>query len=233
MNFHALFALSTLLECFPSRISYIRSLYSHLLITAASLSSVIRVMIIHLRESFFFLRPTRSFLPPKFLHAVRRHRNLAASGIRHGLHQLGLTGLTVSHQHWYSNSPGRAATAAGLDALARCSLRLVPVILEPDLHLGRRQTNDGGQVLALGRAQVTLLTETSLQLVSLSLGEQDAPLSLLVLGLVGLRRLVANLLLVLEVLRLLVLRRLVTVFLLRRERHVRDRRTRRVWLLEN
>lgn len=156
-----------------------------------------------LHEPFFFLQPTRSFLPPKFLYA-ERHRNLTASGIRL-LHQL-LTGLTVSHQHWYSNPPGRAPAAAGLDALARCSLRLIPVILEPDLHLGRRETNDGGQMLTLGCAQVTLLTETSLQLVSLRLGEQDSSLSLLVLGLVGLRRLVASLLLVLEVLRLLVLR---------------------------
>lgn len=187
-------------------------------------------------RSLFSLSAESCFLPPVLLH-VRRHGDLGiAAGIRRGLHQtLGLAGLAVSHQDRHGDSPGRAAAAAGLDALARRPLRLVPVVLEPDLYLGGRETDNRGQVFPLGRAQITLLTETSLQLVRLRLGEQHPPLALLVLGLMGgLRRLsVAGLMVVLVLLRFLVLRRLVAVLLLRRERHVRDRWTRRVRLLEN
>lgn len=85
-------------------------------------------------------------------------------------------------------------------------------------------------MLAFGRAQVPLLTEAPFKLEGLRLGEQHSPLALFVLGLV--RLCLVTLLLVFEVLRLLVLR-LVAVFLLRRERQVRDCRARRVWLLEN
>lgn len=100
-------------------------------------------------------------LPPIFLH-IWRHRDLTASGVGSRFHQFGLAGFAVSHQHRYGDSSRRAAAAAGLNALARRPFRLVPVILEPNLHLRRREANDRCQVLSLGRAQITLLTETSL-----------------------------------------------------------------------
>lgn len=49
------------------------------------------------------------------------------------------------------------------------SLRLVPVVLEPDLHLGGGQVDYAGEMLSLWRRQVSLLSETSLQLVGLCL----------------------------------------------------------------
>jgi len=140
-----------------------------------------------------------AFLPPVLLVYVW-HVNLAVTGIRRRFHQLRLARLAVPHQHRHGDPSRRTTAAASLDPLARRPLRLVPVILEPDLHLGRCEPYDGRQMFALGRAQVTLLAEAPLQLVRLRLGEQHAPLALLVLGLVGLRRLVAGLLLVLKVL---------------------------------
>ena len=58
-------------------------------------------------------------------------------------------------------------------------LHLVAVVLEPDLHLGGRQSQRAGQVFALGRRQVALLPEAPLELVGLCLGEEHAPLPLL------------------------------------------------------
>lgn len=104
------------------------------------------------------------------------------------------------------------------------------MILKPYLHLGRRKPDDGGEVLAFGRAQVPLLTKAPLKLEGLCLGEQYSSLALFMLGLVRLR--LVALLLVLEILRFLVLG-LVAVLLLRRERQVRDCRARRVRLLKN
>lgn len=117
------------------------------------------------------LPATASSLPPVLLY-VRCHGDLAAgSGISRGLHHLGLAGLAVPHQHRHGDSPRRAAAAAGLDALARRPLGLVPVVLKPNLHLGRRQPDDGGEVLALGRAQIPLLAEAPFELEGLRLGE--------------------------------------------------------------
>lgn len=148
MNFCALFALNIGGNFFISNFSHVRQLYftsyhSSVFIADDSRNHSSRGPFLLSSTSFL----TRSFLPPIF---VRCHRELAASGISRGLHQLGLTGFTISHQHWYGDPPGRTSAATGLNALARRSLRLVPVILEPDLHLGRRETNDGGQMLALG-----------------------------------------------------------------------------------
>lgn len=71
-------------------------------------------------------------------------------------------------------------------AFSPASLHLVAVVLEPDLDLGRGQAEEPGQLLPLRAGQVALLTEASLQLQSLGLGEQD-PAFLAFLGFVGLR----------------------------------------------
>ena len=55
----------------------------------------------------------------------------------------------------------------------------LPVVLEPDLDLSRRQPDDAGQMLPLGGGQVPLLAKASLQLVGLRLREQHASLALL------------------------------------------------------
>lgn len=54
------------------------------------------------------------------------------------------------------------------------------MVLEPDLHLGRCQPDQTGQVLALRSRQVPLLPEPPLQLVRLGFGEQDPSLTFLV-----------------------------------------------------
>jgi len=86
---------------------------------------------------------------------------------------------------------GRAAVAAGavsasalaagrLDGLAVVlgePFALVPMVLEPDLHLGRCQLNAVGQTLSFGRRQVGSLFEAALQFVNLGLAEEDAPLA--------------------------------------------------------
>lgn len=163
-------------------------------------------------EWFSFVQRTKFILPPiRFLH-VRRHRNLARGRIRGRFHQLRLAGLSILDQQRYSD-PSRWTPAS--TRLRRRSFRLVPVILEPDLHLGRGQPNNRGQMFPLRSAQVFLLAETSLELKRLRLGEQHSPLPLFVLGLVGLD--LVRLLLVLE-LRRLFLFALVVGLLLRWER---------------
>lgn len=57
------------------------------------------------------------------------------------------------------------------------------MVLEPDLDLGGRESDDAGEVLPLGRGQVPLLAEAALQLVRLRLREQHAPLAFLLRGL--------------------------------------------------
>ena len=57
-------------------------------------------------------------------------------------------------------------------------LRLVAVILEPDLDLGWRQVEPVRQMLPLLGTQVLLELEALLQLVHLRLREQDASLPL-------------------------------------------------------
>ena len=58
-------------------------------------------------------------------------------------------------------------------------LHLVAVILEPDLDLSGAQTEHARHVLALGRTQILLRAEASLELARLLLGEEDASLALL------------------------------------------------------
>lgn len=170
---------------------------------------------------------TKSILPPiRFLY-VRRHRYLARGRIRGRLHQLRLAWFPILDQQRYSDPSGRTTASA---RLSRRSLRLVPVILEPDLHLGGGQPYNRGQMLPLGGAQVFLLAETSLELERLRLGEQHSPLPLFVLRLVGLD--LVRLLLVLELGRLFLFA-LVVRLLLRWERQIRDGRAGRVWLLQH
>lgn len=169
-------------------------------------------------------------LPPVRLLHVRRHGYLPSAGVHRWFHQLRLARLPVLDQQGDSDSSWRATAATCFYPLGGRPLRLVPVVLEPDLHLGGRQPNDRGQVLPFRGAKVPLLAETSLQLERLRLGEQHSPLPLLVLGLVGLR--LGRLLVVLELGRLFLLA-LVAALLLRGERQVRDRWAGRVWLLEH
>lgn len=63
--------------------------------------------------------------------------------------------------------------------LLSCSLNLVPVILEPNLHLGWTQINETSQVFSLMRREISLLPESFLQFESLLFGEQNASLPLL------------------------------------------------------
>lgn len=97
-----------------------------------------------------------------------------------------LAGFAISDEHGHGDPPGTASTTAscGLYSLRGRAFRLVPVILEPYLHLGGRQPDYRGQVLAFRGAEVALLTEPALELVGLGLGEQDPSLALLVLRLV-------------------------------------------------
>lgn len=62
------------------------------------------------------------------------------------------------------------------------TLRLVAMILEPNFHLRRCQINLAGQVLTFRRRQITLLPESSFQLVRLMLREEYASLALLAAG---------------------------------------------------
>lgn len=59
------------------------------------------------------------------------------------------------------------------------SLHLIPVVLEPDLDLGRGEADQAGEVLPLWGGQVSLLPEAALQLISLRLGKQHPPFALL------------------------------------------------------
>ena len=63
----------------------------------------------------------------------------------------------------------RARVARGVrHGLLLCEpLVLVAVVLEPDLDLRRSQVDEAGQVLSLGRGEVFLRLEASLQLVDL------------------------------------------------------------------
>ena len=60
-------------------------------------------------------------------------------------------------------------------------LVLVASVLEPDLHLGFRQVQHGGELLAFVGREVLLHRETSLELVHLRMGEQRPGSPLLVL----------------------------------------------------
>lgn len=101
-------------------------------------------------------------------------------------------GLSVANKHRNSHSARRVEVVAGghrhgeavrksrrITFLTLRPLRLVAVVLEPDLDLRRRQPNETGQVLALGGGQVPLLLEPPLQFERLLLREQNAALSLL------------------------------------------------------
>ena len=61
------------------------------------------------------------------------------------------------------------------------------MVLEPDLHLHRRETYDRGEVLSLWRRQVSLLPETPLELIRLGLGKEHAAFPLF-RGITGLCR---------------------------------------------
>lgn len=106
--------------------------------------------------------------------------------------------LPVPHEDRHGHPPrrrqrGDAAPAAAPDSRAAShallvdallllgALSLVAVVLEPNLDLRGRQSDDGRQVLALGGGQVALLAEASLKLVGLRLAEEDAPFALLLL----------------------------------------------------
>uniref|UniRef100_A0A182J9Q4 Uncharacterized protein n=1 Tax=Anopheles atroparvus TaxID=41427 RepID=A0A182J9Q4_ANOAO len=102
--------------------------------------------------------------------------------------------LSIANQHRNGNAPWRWKTTAGtVTAATRTtvvmiqgallvsgSLRLVAVVLEPDLHLRRREANQRGQMFALRCGEVALLPEPPFQLVRLCLREEDAPLALFV-----------------------------------------------------
>lgn len=63
------------------------------------------------------------------------------------------------------------------------ALRFVPMVLEPDFDLRRRQIDHAGQMFPFRSRQVPRLLEPSLQLVSLRFVEQNPPLALLLSGL--------------------------------------------------
>lgn len=88
----------------------------------------------------------------------------------------------IPDQHWHGHPSRRRQTPSQLMSafLLHRSLGLVPVVLEPDLHLCRRQSDQAGQVFSLRCGQVALLPEASLQLVGLRFGEQDPSFTLLV-----------------------------------------------------
>lgn len=93
--------------------------------------------------------------------------------------------LAVAHQHRDGDPARRRHIVADVVVdvqafLLLGALRLVPVVLEPDLHLGRRQPDDGGEVFALRRRQIPLLAEPSLQLVGLRFAEQYPSFAFLV-----------------------------------------------------
>ena len=64
-----------------------------------------------------------------------------------------------------------------LDIIAN-PLHFVPVVLEPDFHLGGRQADQAGEVLPLGRREVPLLPEPALKFVRLRLGKEHKTLTL-------------------------------------------------------
>ena len=87
-------------------------------------------------------------------------------------------GLPVADED-RNGDPARSRQRGEVEpALLARLLQLVAVVLEPDLHLGRRQAQYAGQMFALGRRQVALLAEAALQLERLRLREQNAPLLL-------------------------------------------------------
>ena len=78
-------------------------------------------------------------------------------------------GLAVPHQHrhgdpaWACRRQGRQLQVLILTE----SLQLVATVLEPDLHLLRRQLQQLGQLVAFRSRQVALLLESRLQFVDL------------------------------------------------------------------
>lgn len=93
----------------------------------------------------------------------------------HVLHCDPVTGLPIPHQNRDGDPVARQQRLQA--ALSASSLHLVAVVLEPDLHLVRGETDQPGQVLPLRGRQVPLLPEATLQLEGLRLGEQHTPLS--------------------------------------------------------
>lgn len=87
-----------------------------------------------------------------------------------------VTWLPVPHQHRDVDAAGRQQLQRLQTVLHPGPLHLVPMVLEPDLHLVRSQADQSGQVLPLWGGQVALLTEAALQLEGLRFGEEDAPL---------------------------------------------------------
>jgi len=90
----------------------------------------------------------------------------------------GAARLAVADQHGHGDAPRRRQRSQVESALLAGLLQLVAVVLEPDLHLRRRQAQDAGEVLALRRRQVALLAEAALQLERLRLREENAALLL-------------------------------------------------------
>lgn len=91
--------------------------------------------------------------------------------------------LSITHQHWNSHSSGRRHRTRMLivrSLFAMRSLRLVPMVLEPDLHLRRCQPDKTSQVLPFGCGQILLLTEAPFQLECLRFGKEHATFAFLV-----------------------------------------------------
>lgn len=113
-------------------------------------------------------------------HHVRRGQLEAVAGLRPAAQAR----LPVPHQDRNGDPPRarhRIRVLLVVQALLVLSpLRLVPVILEPNLHLRGRQPYYRSQMLPLRGRQVPLLPESPFELVRLRLREQDSPLPLLV-----------------------------------------------------
>lgn len=113
---------------------------------------------------------TRSPPAAAGLRRVARHRGLVVHGLvrrqRHAERRqaVGLpqAGPPIFHEHRNSNASGRIQSAnvqiVGA-LLLHCPLRLVPVVLEPNLDLGRREADEAREVLPLGGRQVPLLAK--------------------------------------------------------------------------
>lgn len=108
--------------------------------------------------------------------------------------------FTIAHQHRYVNLLRWTTTShrsrrrpryqrplpvvphnRGVRVFLRLGpFRFVAMVLEPNLHLRRRQVDHAGQMLALRCGQVAGLLEAPFQLERLCFRKQDAPFALLV-----------------------------------------------------
>lgn len=104
---------------------------------------------------------------------VHAHTAGAAVGRRCSVRQ---AGLTVAHQHRHGDAARRAQTRRLQRPFLPLPFALVATILEPDLDLRGGEAQRAGQVLPLGRGQVTLLREAPLELAHLHLREEHARL---------------------------------------------------------